>query len=394
MKYRKLSLYLPDGLDPKEIPGNGERPARIAYFGQQLTIRPFDCLSKHVPINATSLRKDISKRAVIEALKYFGPMIETNQSYKVGKHPKGYRWGQSMRGKKAVKHDFICPRFIEKLNSNKASGKAHYGSIERQLDEDMHNISLDIPNIADYINQIPPKLGTRCETHRRNVLQYTAECIQCSDYGLILRSNTNGRIYCCINRLSSYIRPGLLLYGEPVVEIDLASSQPYFLASIFKCLPLIDAVSKGQFYNRINERLKPPLNFTNISTYKSFKRIILSIIFAHNKYGYRYWTKAEFKHAQVREAMGKAYPGILEFIEQYRRRNGPTALAIDMQSAESSVFIDRVLATLQSQGIPSIPIHDSIMCRLSDVDHVQELMHMHLTKETSIRPTLCRSVSA
>ena len=249
-------------------------------------------------------------------------------------------------------------------------------------------MNLEISDLPLFIKDLPPKLGVKCEQHRRTVIQKSAEDVINGNRGLITKSDKTGRIHCLPNRLCTYLRSELTLYGSEVVEIDLASSQPYFLATLFHSKPLSEAVSQGEFYHRINEQLNEPIDFNDKDAYSKMKRDVLAILYATPDKSFDYTKDPTWRSYPIVQAMGAAYIGLNEFLAQYRQTCGNTALPVAMQRMESNVFINGILVTLQSLGIPAIPIHDAIMCRTEDARKVEQIIYDTLLESTQIEPTL------
>jgi len=160
---------------------------------------------------------------------------------------------------------------------------------------------------------------------------------------------------------------------------------------MFESSSLTDAVTAGEFYERINDQLATPLDLTDDDARGRFKQDVLSVIYATPNKGVDYTKLSTWKQADTAKAMEAAYSGITAFIDAYRRTHGKTALPIAMQRLESSVFIDGVLTTLQTRGIPAIPIHDAVMCRMEDASEVEGLVYDALIGETGLNPIVKRS---
>lgn len=381
-----IDLWLPSSLDPSTLPGNGERPARIAYLAHLLTCKPYG-KSGFVRLNKQLLRQTISDGAERAALDHLKPFIEIDGSYKPGLKSKGYRWTEHYQDDCATKHSFTCPRLADRLNNYDVTCRHSYTEIERALDADMKHIGLPV-DLDKFLQKLPPKASVKSEQHRKNVILASGDNIQRGQTGIISTSEKTGRLHCSVNRLCSHLREHLVLCGEPVLEIDLSSSQPYFLASLFPSQALVDAVSAGQFYSRVNEELDTPVNLTDTEAYGEFKMSILSILYARPINGHDYTQSSTWKHRKSLLALNDAYPGIIDFIQTYRTTHGDTALPIALNKLESSVFIDGVLMKLQSLGIPAVPIHDSILCRVSDSVMVEGLIYDELMASTGITPNL------
>jgi hypothetical protein len=378
----ELFLRLPSGFDIDSLPGNGERPVRVAYVAHLITTRPLNRRG-FVSLHKKTLQSIVSRKAETEAFRFLRPLLEVDHHFRKGKESKGYRWKSEVGD--AVLHRFHAPRFKKYLKGWRRGIRETYSDLEMVLEADMKLADLPVSDLSELVAKIPPKACVRSESHRRNVIIASGEMIQRGEMGVITTSKTTGRIHCSINRLSSLLRKHLTLDGQRVVEIDLASSQPYFLTTLFPCPPLREAVERGRFYQRVNERLPLPFDLSDPTIYASFKQRTLATLYARPVHGCLYWEKEGSQSAQILSAMDSAYPGIVPFLTLYRKKNGDTALPIALQREESEVFIRGVLPALQKDGVKAIPIHDAILCQWSEREKVRGEMEKRLWERTGVR---------
>jgi hypothetical protein len=381
----ELTLCLPAGFDVESLPGNGERPVRVAYVANLITTRPQNRRG-FVPLNKMRLRSIVSRNAETEAFKFLAPFLEIDHHFRPGKESKGYRWRNEFQEAEVVPHTFHAPRFRKRLEGWKEEIRSTYSELEMILEGVMKLADLPVPNLAEIVAKLPAKPGVISEVHRKRVILSSGVMIQNGDMGLIRTSGRTGRVHCSINRLSSSLRGLLTLDGERVVELDLASSQPYFLTTIFRSPNLVEAVEAGEFYERINERLATPQNLSDGFIYGDFKQSVLAALYARPVNGFIYWKEAGNKCANILGAMDKAFPGMVSFLNQYREKMGDTALAIALQKAESGVFIGKILFNLQRKGVKAIPIHDAILCQEGRKEEVRRELEEGLKRKTGVRP--------
>ena len=84
----------------------------------------------------------------------------------------------------------------------------------------------------------------------------------------------------------------LTIGGEKAVEIDLANSQPYFMAGIFTDVPgLAGSVCDGSFYPVINRHLDHPYDLADSDQKRVLKRQSLMCIYARPKHGFEWYEK-------------------------------------------------------------------------------------------------------
>lgn len=97
----------------------------------------------------------------------------------------------------------------------------------------------------------------------------------------------------------------------------------------------------------------------------------------------------------AKQALASLYPGIVHFTDAYKRnvRNelmshgvheniarkaGKRSLAVTLQTIESQIFIDGILARLLSEGFAVFSKHDSILCKASDRGKVRQILREEL----------------
>lgn len=383
----ELTFHIPEGIDPDIFKGNGERPARLAYVAHLLTTMKPN-VNNFILLNKQRLQKIISFKAESAAFKILMPYIEIDHQYIPNKQSKGYRWTLPYRDQQSIPIVIRCPRFIQHQQKLQSEARKTYTEIEANVEMDMSRITLGINDLKGYIMSIPDKPSVLSQAHRRNHILATGQQIERGDFGLVTTSKNTGRIHCLINRLSSAIRPHLAIDRMPVTELDLASSQPYFLTTIFSSPALIEAVSRGEFYQRVNEAMPTPISMLDPFQYSVFKQSVLAALYARPINGHCYWNDPNNKTAQVLEAMEKAFNGIKSFIASYSATHGDTGLPIALQRAESSVFISSITTELQKSSIPVIPIHDAFLCKRSHADQVKQTMYTQLARYTGIEPVI------
>ncbi len=327
-------------------------------------------------------------KAVDASIEYLRPYIEIEPSYAAGRYSKGYRWNDHYSDEEAVEHVVSCPRFKLSLERHDQRVFAAYGELEAGVADAQKAVTIAAWEIESVIQSLPPKPEVCSETHRKNCLRYEASKIQMGEMGHVKLSSNNGRIYCSVNRLSSALRKILFIDGVEVVELDLASSQLYFLTALFPSKELIEAVKAGEFYQRVNEQMRNPVSFLDPVGYTEFKKSILAALFVRVVNGCQYWKHEGSRTFLIIEAMEKAYPGLPRFLAQYREAKGPTALAIELQRMESDVMVKGVVGLLQREGEKVIPIHDAIMCRETSLERVKEEMREQLIRRVGIDPKI------
>lgn len=338
------------------LPGNGEHPAKLAYFAHLVTTKRPDA-SGFVRLNWSVLREQIDNRSISQARQLFGPQLEISP-HEVGVRATGFRWNFDFVPAQIA---FNAPHFVAKLQRYKERKRREYNELEANLEAVLRGVTLDVDDVPEAVAALPDKPGTISEPHRRFVIAQQLEQVKAGDFGIISRSSRTGRVHCLHNRIHKEFRQHILFNGENSSEYDLASSQPYFLSKMFSCPQLSKAVLEGSFYKRLNDVLKCPKDLDDPLVYDAFKESVLATIYARPINGFKYWLEGDGAAAEIWIAMGRVYPGVCEFISGYTNKHGDTALAIELQRRESKIFVEGQLSSLLAQGVPAIPLHDGLL---------------------------------
>lgn len=387
-----MRFLIPSCFDPTNPQwGNGERPARIAYALDYICTTRYDTDRKFVTLNSRVMRQYIGNSAWMHFLKLHKPFIETD-GYSVGSYAKGYRLIKAYRNFKCVAHIMRCPRFkrhIMKLRKIKPSQSEYplNDHIHSQVLKDLSFLKCTIQDPSNFVRNLPRKKGISDNTHRHSVILGSIYRIIDHNYNSP-KLDRNGRLHHILTNTSRAVRKHLTLEDEPVVEVDLANSQPFFMTTLFKHIPnLAESTSSGRFYEDVNRQLESPYDLSHPLEKAALKDYCIKRIYAKPKSGgYIWWEDSPIK--EIGAAMDQAFPGILEALDNYRKIHGWTGLANDLQKLESKVFIEKSLPRIQSLGIRAIPIHDSFLCKKNDAEIIAQIVVEELNKRTGMSATI------
>jgi hypothetical protein len=196
------------------------------------------------------------------------------------------------------------------------------------------------------------------------------------------RNKTNGRLDTNLTSLPSYLRK-FIISKEPLVNIDIKNSQPFFLYATLKNETLIDEhelarfgklVVEGRFYeflqNELSERRQ------KIRTRDQIKNLVYRVMFSEND---SFPFDKSFFH--------ELFPTIMEHIKRVNRADN-SSLAIALQKTEAKCVLDSVMPALREKGIVPYTIHDSFLCQDSEARIVQEVFNSLLVEEFGIAPSV------
>ncbi len=225
-------------------------------------------------------------------------------------------------------------------------------------------------------------------------------------------NKTNGRYDTNFTRLPGYLVPYLKINNSPLVEIDIANSQPFFAACAFNPAPEIAAIMRkfslyqkcrslytdkqdikeytklvttGQFYDYMM------LKFDNARILyfdrRDFKEKLFLVFFG------RVDTKYTSKGVRL---FGKLFPTVTEFFNSIKAGQH-NQLAILLQKFESYTMLKKVAPAIAVK-FPDLPLltkHDSLLpapqmtgliLPRDRVEDVKNLIEDEIEKTTGLRP--------
>ena len=188
----------------------------------------------------------------------------------------------------------------------------------------------------------------------------------------------SGRVYYPVANLPKVIRAELLIDGAEVAEIDIAASQPTLLATLYAgpCPErdqYLSFVQGGHFYEAIAEWAEKPWTRDEAKT-EFFNQIAFGSYYCAAKYDLLVPFSQQFPLLAAKMATIK--------------KGGNTALPLQMQKLEASIAIDGACGECAREGIKILPVHDSLICRRTDVARVEEIFARHWFEVTGIPASL------
>jgi hypothetical protein len=154
------------------------------------------------------------------------------------------------------------------------------------------------------------------------------------------RNQTNFRLDTNITNFPSTLLNHIYFKNEPMIEIDIKNSQFAFLCYITKDLDkhFIKWCQNGIMYDKIAELL-------NIDR-AAAKQYMFEIAFG----------KVKKEHDIIRNVI----PKTMNYIDEYKKKNGYKAFSNLLQRKESEVMIDGLLEYLYIKGYEFLTVHDSV----------------------------------
>jgi hypothetical protein len=188
-------------------------------------------------------------------------------------------------------------------------------------------------------------------------------------YYHINRNATNQRLDSNLTNLCSILIEQICIDNE-LIQIDLRNSQFAILSHIIPnkikkyndVLEFIKQSQQGTLYEYIQNELK-------LDSRKQSKQITFEVLFS-----------SENNKSQNMKYFKILFPNLLDWINDFKSKNGYENFSIMLQKKESEIFIDGIFKKLIKAKIYSLTKHDSIICKSNDFENVKEIITNYFNK--------------
>jgi len=225
-------------------------------------------------------------------------------------------------------------------------------------------------------------------------------------------NKTNGRYDTNFTRLPGYLVPYLTINNAPLVEIDIANSQPFFAACAFnptsEIAGIIRKSSLYQKYSPIDIDTQDIKEYTKLVTSGRFYDFMMS---KFDEARIPYYDRADFKEklflvyfgrvdtkyiTRAVRLFGQLFPTVARFFTE-AKTGQHNQLAILLQKIESYTMLKKVAPAITAKfpELPFITKHDSllpahkltgIILPGDKVEEVKLLIQEMIEKTTGLRP--------
>ena len=233
-------IYQPQGFNPSKYPGpiaqhpDAARWLLSTIYLRRLT-RQYDkssFINLHSALLSLVMGKTEYVKPVSDACRRHG-LIECDGQYTPGQKSLGYRLGPVLADVVFERYTSEDKRFLKRV----AKFRQHEFSSEITIPTREHLADWCrkvefAPGLPDALADLPNKPYPNCDyANKRAYAQHQVEEIQAGHYEFT-QSCPYGRFHSNFTSLVSEVRRCLILDGEPLHELDIVNSQPYFLATI------------------------------------------------------------------------------------------------------------------------------------------------------------------
>ena len=174
--------------------------------------------------------------------------------------------------------------------------------------------------------------------------------------------------------------------GEAVAEIDIKSCQPNILyAQTFtEALPYEDAPLAKDFYSLVVARLG------NILDRDQVKDIVTKALGQGSLPQHRWPKGMKVKGVQWKNDVLPVFKEMMPFIDRLR----PITMdGLVLQNIEAGIVFNTLYGLYRHKGIPTIPVHDALICKQSDALIVTQTLSQVFWMKTGLVPLIEKKVS-
>lgn len=194
--------------------------------------------------------------------------------------------------------------------------------------------------------------------------------------------NRGGRVYTGFEAMREEDRLNRIrIDGEPIAEIDIKSCQPNILyAQTFtEALPYEDAPLAKDFYSLVVARLG------NILDRDQVKDIVTKALGKGSLPQHRWPKGMKVKGVHWKNDVLPTFKIIMPFIDLLQ----PITMdGLVLQNLEAGIIFNTMYGLYRHKGIPTIPVHDALICKQSDAETVTQTLSQVFWMKTGLVPLI------
>ncbi len=351
----------------------------------------------YIPLNSKVLRRIIGTRHATRILQNLvrWKIIQCNNHYVPGKKSIGYRLTPTYSDEDFKGYAY-SPRFAEKVKRvSREEMRKRLSPLQLEIATQIEReFYLDTEFARFILNSL------EVDPLTRNRMKLMMDRLSQCDFGHSSSKETK-RYFNLLMNLKRELREAIVYKkGKTLDEVDIANSQPYFLTFLISALQtdredigsLIQDVGldKEQFRSFIGDNSFGDFNDLTINGWlydflcketglmrEEVKEETLRTFFKRLNY------RTEFENQ-----FDRLFPSVHKVLTAIKRMRGYNRCAILLQRLESHVVLERLGARLLSEGIPFVPIHDSVIVPHEDAPYVKRILENICEELCGFRPTV------
>jgi uncharacterized protein (UPF0305 family) len=336
-------------------------------------------------------------------------IIEIKDRYWAGIISKRYRFQPKYRNQSLKAVIINDPKIIERVNDHRrrkteAIQKPEHSFLFRNLMEIEINYEDAIKYVDENVN----------EETKKSIYKIMINNIKEIKYKYYWECSTTGRIYNNITNLPRKIRKFLRWQKNPLVEVDIANSQPLLFN-----IPIQRYINKDIQESDISLSLDIATYVTTFSDIKHYEDLTTKGIFYDYLMDYfvrgiepsdyllddlgideprdvfktRFYARvffckeSNFWTTNEREQFKKLFPNVAQIVSYYKQDNHKN-LANILQQAEAEIIIGKVIPRIAEKNIYALTIHDSILTLEESAETVRDIIVDEFKNQYGLTPTV------
>ena len=250
--------------------------------------------------------------------------------------------------------------------------------------------SLDQLSLHPASKMVLPEFDGDGATFRRKRFAWERSVQKIADHQWWFKwDHKTGRVFNNITSLPKVLRPYACLCGDPCVEIDVANSQPFLLASLYPAASAektryVEIVCGGSFYETVGAAAG--IDWQQGSKGRAWlkEQVFTQVLFGRPLHYLPLW-----------KGFCRIFPelGALILAE---KMDDHAKLALRLQRAEASIMLGGAVPELEEvfPSLPMLTIHDSLLVPMGYASVAEEVIRRHFTAAIGSEPTLRRTPPA
>ena len=181
----------------------------------------------------------------------------------------------------------------------------------------------------------------------------------------ISRNLTNNRLDHNLTSMCNLISTEIMKDNN-LVSIDLNNSQFAIFSHLTKDLAVNDDFRLFQTLSQEGVLYELIQDILGLNDRKEAKTIMFELLFSSHR-----------NHSYLKTLLKNKFPSVVNWVDDFKKKNGDNAFAIMLQRKEAEIFIDGIWMNLKEQGLFCLTKHDSLIVRKEDMSNVLDYVQYY-----------------
>jgi hypothetical protein len=352
---------------------------------------------RYIPMNAVVMRRILDKRhykRILQNLSLWG-IIEEDRQYLVGQKSRSYRLTAQY-----ANVDFCTfaysPKFSARLDViQKEDRKKQLTAVHKDIAEQIErNFTVDMTVAKKLLKTLQLDKTTAIRT------RLALDRMRRGEFGHSVSGKT-GRYFNHLVNLKRELRQAIVCRdGRRLLEVDIANSQPFFLAFLLECIERnVKEVLKIAEDVKVDTATLPKLSlhrdlqqFKELTVRGRFYEYLCMQTGLSREVVKEETLKTFFKPMYYTTAFEKTFhrlfPHVFAVLKTLKPKSAHNTLAILLQRMESMVVIETLCDLMVVEDIPYIPLHDGVLVPSQTAPSVAKTLRYVSYYYSRLKPTV------